>query len=88
MNAFRAHQSAAPLKQPLRAVAGMVREFLPCSPERGPVEAESLGVPLAWLAPAFRAHQSAAPLKRFPGVRCRRRLQNLPCSPERGPVEA
>src|SRR5579883_2980962 len=86
---FRAHLSAAPLKQYKGQYSHSSKREFPRSPERGPIEATQTAVARVQREAAhFRAHLSAAPLKQYKGQYSHSSKREFPRSPERGPIEA
>ncbi len=76
---FRAHLSAAPLKQHAARLDDFLAVEFPRSSERGPIEARFLPAIWEWFSRHFRAHLSAAPLKqrRDPAARRARLISAL-----------
>ena len=67
---FRAHVSAAPLKQYKEFCLPSSGSKFPRSRERGPIEADRRWAQGWWFGWYFRAHVSAAPLKRRMHAAC------------------
>jgi len=85
---FRAHVSAAPLKQLVFVQLQQVAAWFPRSRERGPIEARPLNYLTSSRSSGFRAHVSAAPLKHALARQPPVRPAAFPRSRERGPIEA